>query len=250
MLYPELDYARRIERVARFGFMNTEFWGWRDKDIPDLLSVCEETGAKIANFSGHRKGSLVASSTHPLFFSELEDAVTVAQQLQCPTLMLLTNELGSGGRVENSHEHLSHQEKYTNVLQGLDTALAQVPPGIELLLEPLNTTLDHPGYFLDDIEHAAAIIKAINNPRLRLLCDLYHLAVMGEDVVADIDDSIDLIEHFHVADTPGRTEPGSGEVDYAAVFAILEKHDYPGTVGYECSPTNSESSRVVQEIFE
>jgi hydroxypyruvate isomerase len=85
---------------------------------------------------------------------------------------------------------------------------------------------------------------------VRVLYDVYHLAVMGEDVIGDIDESIDLIGHFHVADTPGRTEPGSGEIDYAGVFAMLEEHDYSGAVGYECSPTNGESTRVVREIFE
>ncbi len=191
---------------------------------------------QIANFSGHRRGSLIARETHDLFLEDLEDAVGVARELDCPTLMLLSNELGEGGRVTEIYDHVPSSEKYANLLEGLGRALEAVPDEINLVLEPLNTKVDHPGYYLVDMATAAAVIREINNPRLKVLADLYHLGVMGENLEALIDEHVNLIGYVHIADFPGRHEPGTGSADWNSLLSRLKERGYSGSVGFEYSP--------------
>ena len=233
-----LTPTQKIAKIADCGFNYVEFWGWRDKSIPDLLAACDENNVKVANFSGHRKGSLVAPETHDVFFADLEDAVAAARQLQCSTLMLLTNELGEGGVVNNTYPDIPQEEQYRNIRQGLEKALSVFPADMSLVLEPLNTLVDHPGYYLADIETAVSLIKAVNHPRLKILCDFYHFGVMEVDLSALITRHIDHIGYIHIADFPGRHEPGTGSADWFALLTLLKEKGYGEYVGFEYSPLN------------
>lgn len=252
MLYSDLTPAQKIAKIAECGFNYVEFWGWRDKSIPDILAACDENDVKVINFSGHRKGSLVATETHDLFFADLEEAVAVARQIHCSTLMLLTNELGEGGVVNNSYPNIPQDEQYHNVQIGLEKAVTVVPANITLVLEPLNTLVDHPGYYLADMETAVALIKAVNHPRLKILCDLYHFGVMGVDLSALITRHIDYIGYIHIADFPGRHEPGTGSADWFALLTLLKKKGYDGYVGFEYSPLNDseESLKSIRSLWD
>ncbi len=244
MLFPELGPPDRIERIADAGFSAVEFWGWRDKDLAALKGACDRRSVRVANFSGHRKGSLVARETHEAFFRDLRDAVESARDLGCSTLMLLSNELGDGGRVVDRYDAIPSRRKYANLLEGLRGALDAAPDGFTLVLEPLNTKVDHPGYYLSDMATAVALAKEISHPRLKILCDLYHLAVMGEDLEALIDRHIGSIGHFHVADVPGRHEPGTGTLDWPGLLRRIRDRGYGGTVGFEYAPLGDSAASL------
>jgi hydroxypyruvate isomerase len=247
MLFPGLDPAEKIRKVAAAGFRWVEFWGWRDKDIPALIASCRKHGVGVANFSGHRRGSPVASETHPAFLSDLEEAAEVAGRLSCVTLMLLTNELGEEGRVIDSFPTIAPVDKRANVVKALRGALQVVPETIRLVLEPLNPRIDHPGYWLTDMASASALIEEIDNPRLRVLCDLYHLGVNGDDLRGVIRRYAAAIGHVHVADFPGRHEPGTGSADWLSLLTLLGEQGYDGFVGFEYAPAG-DSERSLQAI--
>ena len=252
MIYPDRDPVYKIAKIAELGFRYVEFWGWRDKDIASIISACLDHGVRIVNFSGHQKGSLVAKDTHEVFLSDLKKAVSVANQIDCATLMVLTNELGEDRAVKHSYHHIPPEEKYQNVRIGLEKALTVIPANITLVLEPLNTKVDHPGYYLTDMETAVALIKAINHPRLKVLCDLYHFGVMGRDLKALITMYLDAIGHIHIADFPGRHEPGTGSADWPAVLTLLKKKGYAGYIGFEYAPLNDsgESLKTIRSLWD
>jgi hydroxypyruvate isomerase len=247
MLFPDLDPVEKIARIAGQGFHYVEFWGWRDKDIPALAAACERQGVNIANFSGHRRGSLVAEQTHDLFLGELQEAVSVARVLECGTLMLLTNELGKGGAVDETFPEIPPEQKYRNVLTGLEKALRLLPEDLCLVLEPLNTKIDHPGYWLADITTAVQLVHDIGDKRLKVLCDLYHLGVMEADLGEILERYSEEIGYIHVADIPGRHEPGTGRVDWKSILSILAAKEYAGFVGLEYSPLH-DSKESLQRI--
>ncbi len=110
---------------------------------------------------------------------------------------------------------------------------------VTLLVEPLNTRVDHVGTFLDSTEEGFAIVDDVGEPNVRLLFDLYHAAVMGEDVEAVLASRIADVGHIHVADTPGRHEPGTGVIDWTRVFAWLSAQGYGGRIGLEYLPVAS-----------
>jgi hydroxypyruvate isomerase len=187
-----------------------------------------------------------------VFFADLREAVDVARELRCTTLMVLSNELGEGGEVSDTSEHIPSNEKYVNLLEGLKGALDVAPADIDLVLEPLNTKVDHPGYFLQDMATAASLIRTVNNPRLKILADLYHLGVMGEDLRLIIDDYTDLIGYVHVADFPGRHEPGTGSADWANLLIRIKERGYNGSVGFEYSPIedSERSLRAIRALWD
>lgn len=249
---PDLDPSEKVARIAEQGFQKVEFWGWRDKDLPALKSACREAGVRIANFSGHRKGSLIARETHDLFIKDLKDSVGVARELDCSTLMLLSNELGEGGGVTERYDQIPSNAKYSNLLEGLGRALEVTPEEISLVLEPLNTKVDHPGYYLADMATSVSLIEEINDARLKILADLYHLGVMEENLQAIIDEHVDLIGYVHVADFPGRHEPGTGSADWKSLLTRLQKRGYTGSVGFEYSPLkdSEESLKHIRELWD
>jgi hydroxypyruvate isomerase len=249
MIYPDLEVSQKIEKIASLGFRYAEFWDWCTKDIKGLASVCRNNDVKIVNFSGYRSGNLVDANTHDILLSDLREAVKASQELNCPILMLLTNELGDEGKVKNSYKDIPWDEKFSNVVTGLKKALSITPQDITLVLEPLNTKIDHPGYFLDDMETAVSIIKKVNDNRLQILCDLYHLGVMGSDLRQLITKYREYIGYIHIADFPGRHEPGTGSADWPALLRILQDEvGYKGYVGFEYSPIE-ETERSLKSIY-
>lgn len=243
-LYPSLLTEDKIPRVAAAGFRHVEFWSWRDKDIPAIEAACRKHDVHVVNFSGHRMGSPVADTTHPILFADASDAVATARILSCQRLMLLTNALNPDGSVSDRFEEIPDDIKFKNTVSALNQLLSIIPDDITLVLEPLNTLVDHPGYYLNDIDTASAIVRAVGSPRLKILCDLYHFSVMGADLKKIVTNHLPEIGHFHIADAPGRHEPGTGSVDWMAMLRLIQDRGYTGCVGFEYFPESDSDASL------
>src|SRR3989304_3280295 len=88
--------------------------------------------------------------------------------------------------------------------------------GVQLLVEPLNSAVDHPGYFLDSLSQARRLLEEAHHPSIRLLLDVYHLWGMHPDLLADLPAVVAITGHVHLADAPGRHEPGTGTIPWPA----------------------------------
>ena len=109
------------------------------------------------------------------------------------------------------------------------------PRAIRLLIEPINSH-DVPGYFLNGSQQAADIIAECGAPNLFLQYDIYHMQRMEGGVAESLRALFPLIGHVQFADAPGRHEPGTGEIDFARLFALLDELGYDGWVGSEYFP--------------
>jgi hydroxypyruvate isomerase len=243
-LYPGLLPEEKIPRIAAAGFRHIEFWGWRDKHILAIQAACRKNDVQVINFSGHRTGSPIAEKTHPVLFADVSDAVPTARTLDCQTLMLLTNALNPDGSVADRFEEIPDGIKFKNTVTALRHLVSIVPDDITLVLEPLNTLVDHPGYYLADIDTASAIVREVGSARLKILCDLYHFGVMGADLKKIVTDHLSEIGHFHIADVPGRHEPGTGLVDWAAILRLIQDQGYTGYIGFEYFPKDESDSSL------
>lgn len=244
MLYPKESPERKISRIADNGFHYVEFWSWKDKNLNTIAETAKGKGVRIVNFSGQRSGDLIDASTHSVLFQDIEDTIPAARRLDTQTLMVLTNELGEGGRVLHSCAHIPDEENRRNVVAGLRMIMRIVPDDFLIVLEPLNTVLDHAGYYLASMASAVEIVEEVADPRLRILCDFYHLALMGEDPVEIVRRYSHLIGHVHIADFPGRHEPGTGRGKWGDVLAELKRRNYQGYVGFEFSPAGDSGASL------
>ena len=107
--------------------------------------------------------------------------------------------------------------------------------GLDLVVEPINTH-DIPGFFVSRSREAVEIIEQVGADNLGLQCDLYHTAMMGDDPAAILRECWPDIRHIQFADAPGRGEPGTGRIDFAPLFALIDELGYAGWVGCEYRP--------------
>jgi len=121
--------------------------------------------------------------------------------------------------------------------------------GVDLLLEPLNTPVDHPDHWLNTVGEGVMLTVAADSPAVGVLFDIYHEQVETGNVTDTLRDYITHVGHVHVADSPGRAEPGTGEIDYEFVLNALADTGYDGYVECEFWP-NGDPDQAVQRVRE
>ena len=130
-----------------------------------------------------------------------------------------------------------------------DAAPAAEAAGIDLVVEPLNNPVDHPGYYLDSSYEAYEIVDAVDSPAVSVLFDVYHQQITEGNVIQNLTEHVEFVGYVHVADVPGRHEPGTGELNYARVFEALDDAGYDGYVGLEYSPS-TDAAEAVERVLE
>ncbi len=132
-----------------------------------------------------------------------------------------------------------HAEYWHTFLHNLDYAAQQFAPlGIKTVFEGLNT-LDMPGALIHRGEQMLTVFNTVNNPHIFLQYDCYHAQKMHEDPCAFIRCHAHKIGHIQIADCPGRGQPGTGSLDFRALFAAIEQSTYTGWIGAEYNPVGS-----------
>jgi hydroxypyruvate isomerase len=120
--------------------------------------------------------------------------------------------------------------------------------GFTLLLEPLNTHVDHAGYYLDSSAEAAELVRGVASPNLKLLYDIYHMQIMEGNLISTIQRHLDIIGHFHAAGVPGRAELDGGEIDYPRILQFLARSGYRGGFGLEYSPALADHGQSLRAM--
>lgn len=223
------DFADRVRAAKTAGLEAVEFHLWRDKPLEAIREALDETGVRLTSFCVDPRRSLVDPAEHEEFLEALRDTVEAAKVVGAPAL------IAAAGFERADVTREAQRDAMIGVLR---RAVAIVEAaGITLLIEPLNTRVDHPGMFLNRTPEALDIIEAVGSPNVRLLYDLYHSAVMGEDPEEVLQGRLHLVAHIQVADAPGRNEPGTGEIDWSRNARVLRELGWWGGIGLEYRPT-------------
>ncbi|RMF67204.1 MAG: hypothetical protein D6743_05225 [Calditrichaeota bacterium] len=250
MLYRELPFARRLVAAKQDGVTAIEMWDWRDKNIPALRQQLQTLEIRLLNMSGNRRFGMLDDAEEENFIREIRETAQVARTLDCPRLMLLVQRLLQDDRAKPAAAGLSRREKVEQLIRsGRRAGEVGDEFGLEVVIEPLNDVLDHPGYFLNSAQLAFEVISEIGHPRVKLLYDVYHMAMMGENIFRDLEQHISLIGYIHLADKPGRHEPGSGQLDFRGLLALLQHLHYAGPIGFEFTPSDGDSHRAVTQVL-
>jgi len=251
MLFTERSFSERLTVASQLGYRAVEFWDWRDKDLTAIIDAAAHLGLTIAAISGNRQHALIDSEARAGLIEEMEQVFEAARRLRCHHVMMLSDVLRDDGSAAPTQPS-SAAEKTENMVENL-RALASLAAAAEitLLLEPLNTGLDHRGCFLNSSALGCEIIQRVASQQVKLLYDIYHMSMMGEDVLAEIERNLPWIGYFHVADRPGRHQPGTGVIDYRAVNQLLKRMGYEGFIGLEFSPLgpDEQAAQAPLEIF-
>jgi hydroxypyruvate isomerase len=239
-LFTEVDLYHRPARVAEAGLGAVEFWGTEQKDLDRLRDACDDAGVDIAAFVGLGSRQLVAQQDANDMMAELETRCEIADEFGCDTLIVT---------VGNLDQRLSLKEQAENVITNLRICSRPAEEhDLRLAVEPLNTLVDHAGYFLDHTADAVDIVRQVDSPAVGLLHDIYHMQIMEGNLIQTIRENVEYFHHVHIADVPGRNEPGTGEINYANVMRALADAGYDGYCGFEFRPTDASEAAVQQAL--
>jgi hydroxypyruvate isomerase len=224
------DAADRVRAAAAAGFDAVEMWGTSDKDVASLAKALADSGVALTSVLAEPRTNFTLPGTdlRP-FFDGLDRGIEDARQLSCPRIVLGSGVGFPGAKRPQNLERLV--EVFTEAVERTRGS------GVMLVLEPVNTRVDHPGALLDRTTDAVAVARAVNDPSFGILYDLYHSVTEGEIPAVELAAAGDLVNYVQIADAPGRGEPGSGDLDWAAQLSVLRESGYDGPIGLEYFPT-------------
>lgn len=243
-VFPGTPAEDRIGRIAACGYDCVEFWmhdstqdapaGRGHKDPIALRQACDAAGVTINNFvvnppdDGSTGGAPVMAAARQRYLERVEECIAFGKAVGC------TKAITCAGNIQPG---LSPEQMRTTMESALGEAAALAERHhFTLLLEPLNTHVDHAGYCLESSDLGAEIVRAVDSPALRLLYDVYHMQIMEGNVIAHIRRNSDVIGHFHSAGVPGRHELYAGELNYPGILRAIEETGYAGRFGLEYFP--------------
>lgn len=234
MLYGEHGFLDRFGAAAADGFRGVEFISPYEHSATEVAKAAREAGVEVVLFNSPagdwaagERGMACDPGRRAAFRGGIETAIEYALALECPRLHIMAGNLPQGVAADEA------EAVFSDNLAWAAERLAGV--GIAALIETINP-VDMPGYGLGSLAQAERILAAVNHPNLRLQYDFYHMAMMGEALAKQFQRLLPKIGHVQVADMPGRHEPGTGEVDFEAVFAVIAECGYEGWVGAEYRP--------------
>ena len=235
MLFGEQDFLDRFEAAAEAGFKGVEYLFPYESSIEDVRDALGSNGLTqvLFNFpAGDWAAGERGLAALPERSSEFRDGIGLALEYAkatgCKRLHAMAGCV-TGGPV--TQEHLDTYAE--NVRYAADAVAGD---GIEVMVEPINSRIDMPGYVMDTTAKASAVLEAVDRTNVQIQYDIYHMQIMEGDLARNIEALLPKIGHIQLADNPGRNEPGTGEINYPWLLAHLDKIGYTDWIGCEYKP--------------
>lgn len=235
----------RIPKIAECGYKYVETWlGGDAAQLRAIGKVCKANDIQLVsivmNFATDDAVAPVRANCLDAFLTRIDEYSDNALAAGCNSGIVTSG---------NIFDDMSLDEHKKNLTEAMHLAgeLA-AKKSFQLNLEPLNTLVDHAGYYLDSREDAIDIIKGAALENVKILYDIYHMEIMTGNQIDFIIKNIDYIGHFHSAGVPGRHELFNGETNYPFILNAIEKAGYQGYFGLEYMPL-FESGESLRKTF-
>jgi len=236
-LFRQLAITERFQAAREAGFQAVEILMPEDASIDELAAAAKKSGVQVVlcnapcgDFFEGGAGLSAVPDREEEFRQAILDARAMATALQCPTVHI------GPSRVPPGFARQDCMDVYRKNVRWAAQAMAD--SGITATIEALNSE-DNPGIFLNSFEQALQVLDQLDEPSLKLQFDVYHVARSGGDYLSLLAAHVHRIAHLQFADVPGRGEPGSGRLDFAALFTQLDSLGYSGWAGAEYHPTTT-----------
>lgn len=258
-LFPGLTLEAQLGRVAAAGYPGFEFGDWRASDPVRITKLMHQLKLECVCLVGNKgvnpKGmGLCDPAERPGFLAEIQASAEACERFETKQMVVL-----SGFKVPG----LTRQAQQASIVEGLKRAHDIVAPrGITIIVEVINTLAkieplnpkgnNHADYFLDRTPEAFDLLRQTGSPFVKLLYDLYHVQIMEGNLIETLRANLPAIGHIHIADVPGRQEPGTGEINFPNVLRALKDLRFPGYVGMEYIPSKDAMAtlRAVRQMVQ
>ncbi|XP_061488649.1 putative hydroxypyruvate isomerase [Rhineura floridana] len=231
---------QRMEAAAQAGFRAAELGFPYACGAAELRAAAEGVGLQLVLLStppgNQEKGDMglgALPGRQPEFREALALAVKYAKALKCPRIHLMAGRIPVG--VEREAASAEMEATFIENLRYAADILVQ--ENLLGLVEPINSRITDPRYFLTTPEQAAAILKKVGSPSLKMQLDIFHCQIMDGNLTQNLEKYFPIIGHIQFAQVPARNEPDSpGELNFPYLFQLLESMGYSGYVGCEYKP--------------
>jgi hydroxypyruvate isomerase len=224
-------FEENLEHVAKAGYHHVQLVGefnkWSDADWTHMLGRMGELKISVDASTAVSQG-FADPAGGDAFIAELKAAMPVLKRLDCKQLILV-----SGKRVDGAADGAQHQASIEN-LKRAAPILSEA--GVMAVIEPIDR-LENPPIYLDGVTEGFEITRAVGSPNVKVLYDLYHEQRTHGNLIEKLEKNIDEVGLIHIADVPGRHEPGTGEIDYGNIYKKLVELKYTANIAMEFYPT-------------
>jgi hydroxypyruvate isomerase len=229
-VYPKLPFDQRIEKVAVAGYnaveLVNEYKNFTKEDYARFRAKKHELHLTVDATSGISH-SLCDASQRDAFLDEVRAKLPVLEELECNKLIIL-----SGDKVPGQSPQQMHQNCIEGLKRAADIAAAK---NVGILLENIDPE-ENPKYFLTSVSEGFEIVRSAGAPNVQFLYDFFHDQIAEGNLLAKLEKNLDLIGVVHIADVPGRHDPGTGEINYPNIFRKLGQLGFNGYVAMEFIP--------------
>jgi hydroxypyruvate isomerase len=234
-MFTEVPFPERFGRAAAAGFAGVEYlfpYDWPAEEIARWLEAgdLEQVLFNLppGDWAAGERGLACLPHRQGEFAESVERALDYAVVLDCGRVHCMA------GLRPPAADEAELEATYVANLRFAADRFATI--GAMVTIEPINSRIDMPGYWLDDVDKGIKLMDAVDRDNVKLQLDLYHARVMNCDLAGTIAAMTGRIGHVQVADFPGRHEPGSGDIDFPPLFASLDRAGYAGWIGCEYRP--------------
>jgi hydroxypyruvate isomerase len=235
-VFNNLPFEDRLAKVAEAGYSNIELVGeyskWTPADFEKANAARKHLGIRFDATAGLKHGVGDPSSRDALM-DELKQALIPMETLDCPAMIML-----SGNVVPGMPREAQHQSCIESLKRAASMVEGKQIDGqpVRLLLECIDPE-ENPHYYLQSAAEGMEIVHAVNHPQVQFLYDLFHEQIAEGNLIEKLEKNIDIVGLIHVADVPGRHEPGTGEINYTSIYRKLAQLHYNRMVAMEFRPT-------------
>lgn len=226
--YKGQDAVYHLEKIKEHGFQGLEYYAWWNLDLHEIVKAQQRLGVGIIA-TCTREFNLVDDTKREDYVSGLQATIEACRILGTRSIISQTGQAIAGVSRETQIRAMNETLKRCAVLCERDEVILE--------LEPLNGLVNHPGHFLQASDEAVRIVDEVDSPFVKLVFDVYHQQVTEGNVIRNATGYISRINHYHIADNPGRNEPGTGELNYLNILNAINQTGFDGFVGLECGYT-------------
>ena len=220
------DFCDAIKEISKLGYDAAETYSWHGIATPEVKKVLDDSGVELLSMCT-TEFRLTDPKHRGLFLDGLERSAEAANILGVGRLI---TQVG-----QDTHE--DRKVQHESIVEGLFKAAPILEKyKVTLMIEPLNTYVDHPGYYLTSSSEAFDIVREVNSPYVKAVYDIYHQQIMEGNIIPSIINNLDCIAHLHGAGHPGRHEMQFGESDYKNIIKAVDSKGYKGALGLEYLP--------------
>lgn len=242
MMLQEHAFLDRFEAAADLGFAGVDIQFPYAFAAEDVARAARRAGVEIVlinvpagDLGSGGDGLACVPSRRQAFAAALEETASYAAVLGVKRVNVLS------GRVPEGEASETAMSTLTDNLRLAADRLATL--GVTVMVEPCNGR-DVPRFLIQRTADAIAAIDEASRPNLAVQFDFYHRQIMEGDLIAGFEAALPRIAHLQFADTPGRHQPGTGEIDFDAIFAAIDASGYAGWVGAEYRPTGTTAASL------